>query len=118
MSQATSVDEGIKASKTSLKAQRPRQVGICMKHLPVAPTARFNSQNVPWQRVINSRGIISPRSQPSGAQDQAAALRAEGVDVATGALGELVVDLAQYSWFPRRLPSEARQDRDEHQDST
>lgn len=44
-----------------LTAQRPRQVGICMKHLSHDPDARFNNDNVPWQRVINSKGIISPR---------------------------------------------------------
>lgn len=49
----------------------------------------------------------SRRSQPTGAQNQAAALRAEGVTVTTGALGELMVDLAEYGWFPTVLPSEA-----------
>lgn len=43
------------------KAERPRQVGICLKHLPTNTEARFNHENVPWQRVINSKGIISPR---------------------------------------------------------
>lgn len=41
-----------------------RQVGTCLKHLPSAeddPTRTFHSGNVPWQRVINSKGIISPR---------------------------------------------------------
>lgn len=47
------------------------------------------------------------RSQPSGAQNQATALRAEGVTVTTGALGELMVDFAEHGWFPRILPSEA-----------
>ncbi|KAK3396728.1 6-O-methylguanine DNA methyltransferase [Sordaria brevicollis] len=41
--------------------QRPRQVGVCLKHLPVDPSARFNHENVPWQRVINAKGVISPR---------------------------------------------------------
>ncbi|KAI0136852.1 DNA binding methylated-DNA--cysteine S-methyltransferase [Xylariales sp. AK1849] len=86
--------------------QRPRQVGICLKHLSADQDARFNGNNVPWQRVINSKGTISPRSQPSGARNQAAALQAEGVAVATGTLGELTVDLAEYGWFPRSLPSE------------
>ncbi|PNY24382.1 DNA binding methylated-DNA-cysteine S-methyltransferase [Tolypocladium capitatum] len=114
--------------------QRPRQVGICMKHLPADPTARFNNETVPWQRVINAKGVISPRhltsgptqwriaeqdtdiplrrSQPSGARNQAAALRAEGVEVTTGALGELMVDFAEYGWFPRALPSEGSGERD------
>lgn len=38
-----------------------RQVGICLKHLPDDTSRRFNSGTVPWQRVINSKGIISPR---------------------------------------------------------
>jgi len=47
------------------------------------------------------------RSQPSGARNQATALEAEGVAVATGALGELMVNFDRFGWFPRRLPSEA-----------
>lgn len=86
--------------------QRPRQVGICLKHLPHDPGARHHSGNVPWQRVINSKGVISPRSQPSGARNQAAVLQAEGVTVSTDALGELSVDFSEYGWFPNSLPSE------------
>lgn len=86
--------------------ERPRQVGICLKYLSQDAGAEHHSGNVPWQRVINAKGIISPRSQPSGARNQAAALRAEGVTVSTDALGELSVDLAEYGWFPDILPSE------------
>ncbi|KAI2467795.1 DNA binding methylated-DNA--cysteine S-methyltransferase [Annulohypoxylon bovei var. microspora] len=86
--------------------ERPRQVGICLKHLSQDADSRFNHDNVPWQRVINAKGIISPRSQPSGAQNQAAALRTEGVTVATDALGELMVDFSKHGWFPEELPSE------------
>lgn len=118
---------------------------------------------MPWQRVINSKGIISPRyalhlffisaftwrlprkqgcqlclclafcrvllklisvsttialysSQPSGTQSQAAALRAEGVVVNRGALGELSVDLDVYGWFPERLPSQEREEGDEEEE--
>jgi methylated-DNA-protein-cysteine methyltransferase related protein len=57
------------------------------------------------------------RSQPSGARNQAAALRAEGVTVLTGALGELVVDFAEHGWFPSSLPSQAgTEDSDEDED--
>ncbi|KAI1488736.1 6-O-methylguanine DNA methyltransferase [Biscogniauxia mediterranea] len=100
--------------------QRARQVGICLKYLPrhadddnqnnqnpnQNPINNNNDATVPWQRVINAKGAISPRSQPSGAQSQADALRAEGVAVTRGSLGELLVDLDQYGWFPPRLPSE------------
>ncbi|KAM7203983.1 hypothetical protein V8F33_001954 [Rhypophila sp. PSN 637] len=90
-------------------AQRPRQVGVCLKHLPSDPGARFNHDNVPWQRVINSKGIISPRSVPAATLNQATALQAEGVTVTTSAMGELMVDLREYGWFPRSLPSEANE---------
>ena len=43
---------------------------------------------------------------PGGATRQAVSLRREGVTVAVGALGELIVDLGAYGWFPEYLPSE------------
>ncbi|KAK1991566.1 6-O-methylguanine DNA methyltransferase [Colletotrichum falcatum] len=85
---------------------RPRQVGICLKHLPADPSSRFNDGSVPWQRVINAKGAISPRSQPSGARSQAAALEAEDVQVSRSATGEFRVDFETYGWFPDVLPSE------------
>ncbi|RFU31853.1 hypothetical protein B7463_g4463, partial [Scytalidium lignicola] len=87
--------------------QRPRQVGVCLKHLPEDLSMTFHNGNVPWQRVISSKGSISPRGHPSGAANQAQALRAEGVTVTNGAMGEFLVDLAEYGWFPRQLPSDA-----------
>lgn len=48
-------------------AQRPRQVGVCLKHLPSGTDTstgephHFNNENVPWQRVVNSKGMISHR---------------------------------------------------------
>jgi methylated-DNA-protein-cysteine methyltransferase-like protein len=44
-----------------IKAQRPRQVGVCLKHLPDDASMTFNNGNVPWQRVISAKGQISPR---------------------------------------------------------
>ncbi|PBP21980.1 DNA binding methylated-DNA--cysteine S-methyltransferase [Diplocarpon rosae] len=70
------------------------------------PTHTFHNNNVPWQRVINNKGVISPRGHSSGAASQAQALRSEGVNISTGSLGELSVDLEEYGWFPRQLPSE------------
>ncbi|KAF2791325.1 DNA binding methylated-DNA--cysteine S-methyltransferase [Melanomma pulvis-pyrius CBS 109.77] len=94
------------------KPERPRQVGVCLKNLPSPSTdpsktsPRWNSGNVPWQRVISASGRISPRG-PSGASRHAAALRAENVEVNQGAMGELTVDLGRFGWFPDVLPSEA-----------
>ena len=69
------------------------------------PDARHNSDTVPWQRVINSKGVISVRGA-GGAARQEVALTAEGVEVGRGNLGERTVDFAIYGWFPNHLPSE------------
>lgn len=58
------------------------------------------------RHVEYAADTCTARSQPSGTQNQAAALQAEGVTVATGTLGELSVDFEEYGWFPRVLPSE------------
>ncbi|GAW13227.1 hypothetical protein ANO14919_026070 [Xylariales sp. No.14919] len=90
--------------------QRARQVGVCLKHLPRDPGARFHGGNVPWHRVINANFKISPRSHPAGTRNQAEALLAEGVQVSRNALGEWTIggDRAyeMYGWFPHVLPSE------------
>lgn len=88
-------------------AQRPRQVGVCLKHLPADPASRFNNVTVPWQRVISAKGIISPRSHPTGATSQATKLRQEGVTVTQEAMGQLLVSFGNFGWFPGVLPSEA-----------
>ncbi|KAF2133575.1 hypothetical protein P153DRAFT_382007 [Dothidotthia symphoricarpi CBS 119687] len=94
------------------KPECPRQVGVCLKHLPSASTdsnkkdSTFHSGNVPWQRVVNAKGGISPRG-PGAASQQADALRREGVEVREDAMRQYTVALADYGWFPDVLPSEA-----------
>ncbi|WPH02902.1 Hypothetical protein R9X50_00577000 [Acrodontium crateriforme] len=88
--------------------ERPRQVGMCLKYLPRVeeqPDARYNSASVPWQRVINAKGVISHRGV-NGAERQQAALEEEGVEVSRDAMGERWIDFDVYGWFPRYLPSE------------
>ncbi|GAM84169.1 hypothetical protein ANO11243_021620 [Dothideomycetidae sp. 11243] len=94
------------------------------RHAAKQPNNPFNSNTVPWQRIINSRGSISPRyvilgapaisviqfkchRGPNGASRQASALRREDVVVERGAMGELTIDLGAFGWFPDMLPSEA-----------
>ena len=50
----------------------PRMVGYCLASLP------FDS-DVPWQRVINYKGMVIPRSSGHGSQLQRELLIAEGV---------------------------------------
>ena len=51
----------------------PRMVGYCMASLDPG-------SNVPWQRVINRQGKISPRGAGMGAQLQRELLLQEGVE--------------------------------------
>ncbi|KAJ5198614.1 uncharacterized protein N7498_007731 [Penicillium cinerascens] len=86
--------------------QRPRQVGVCLKSLPNAESGlHYNSATVPWQRVVNTKGMISHRG-PGSAERQAQALRLEGVEVRSDSMGEFHVDFSRYGWFPKHLPSE------------
>ena len=50
----------------------PRMVGYCLASL------EFES-DVPWQRVINYKGMVSPRSSGHGSQLQRELLQEEGV---------------------------------------
>lgn len=67
--------------------KRPRQVGMVLKGLP-------EGTDLPWQRVVNSRGYIPSRGRWWGALEQAARLREEGVPV--DAEGNL--DLEGFRW--------------------
>lgn len=91
--------------------KRARQVGICLKHLPAYDESEpdkyeYHSQNVPWQRVVNSKGGISPRGDSTlGARRQVERLREEGVEVIEPrGLDEASVDMTRYGWFPEDVP--------------
>ncbi|KAL4949530.1 6-O-methylguanine DNA methyltransferase [Aspergillus filifer] len=98
--------------------KRPRQVGICLKHLPDPASGEFfHSGNVPWQRVVNARGMISHRG-PGSAARQAERLRDEGVTVDSDSMGEFYVDFGVFGWFPTEVemsegPVEEDGDKDE-----
>jgi len=55
-----------------VNAATPRMVGYAMAGLPAG-------SDVPWQRVINSQGGISPRGDPLSSGRQRALLEEEGV---------------------------------------
>lgn len=54
----------------------------------------------------------------SGAARQAVALRAEGVEVGRGSLGEYTIDFASYGWFPEVLPSDLAEDESSSDDAS
>ena len=68
-----------------------RQVGYALHALDA-------HSSVPWQRVINAKGRVSPRSVPGFDAVQRALLEREGV--AFEADGR--IDLDRYRWLTRR----------------
>ena len=68
----------------------PRQVGYALHALA-------ESRAIPWHRVLNARGEVSPRSEPRFEAIQRALLEREGV--AFDARGR--VDLSRFRWMPR-----------------
>ena len=93
--------------------KRARQIGICLKHLPgyidnEPDKFEYHSRNVPWQRVVNSKGGISPRGDGGlAANRQVERLRSEGVEVEEGrGASESTVDFSRFGWFPDELPDE------------
>jgi methylated-DNA-protein-cysteine methyltransferase-like protein len=69
---------------------RARQVGWALH-------ASGDESGVPWHRVINARGEVSPRSAPGYDRLQQQLLEREGVEF--DARGR--VALARYGWRPR-----------------
>ena len=66
----------------------PRMVGYCLASLD------FDS-DVPWQRIINYQGKVSPRSTGHGSQVQRELLEEEGVEF--DAQGR--VSFRKYGWM-------------------
>lgn len=66
-----------------------RQVGYAMRDLP-------QGSDLPWHRVLNARGEVSPRAAVGWEDVQRDLLEQEGVELARER-----VDLARYGWKPR-----------------
>lgn len=74
-------------------AGHARQVGYAL-------AAMATERPVPWHRVINVRGEVSPRSEPGGDRAQREFLEREGVVFDRSGR----VDLARFQWRPRDRP--------------
>ncbi len=66
-----------------------RQVGYALASLT-------KDSKVPWHRVINASGKLSPRADPDAVEFQRMLLEAEGVDLDHRAC----IDLGRYRWQP------------------
>ena len=67
-----------------------RQVGYALHDLP-------DGSGVPWHRVINAQGKVSPRADPSYVTIQQKLLEAEGVEIGRGER----ISLKRFGWKPR-----------------
>jgi len=67
-----------------------RQVGYALHALP-------DGTSVPWHRVVNAKGVISPRSAGDSHELQRMLLEAEGVDFTLRG----VIDLRRFGWSLR-----------------
>ena len=70
-----------------------RQVGYALHNLP-------EHSGVPWHRVINAKGEISPRSAGDSHELQRMLLEAEGVEIDLRGR----IELKLYRWKSRRRP--------------
>ena len=68
-----------------------RQVGYALAALPDEL-----SEEVPWQRVINAKGEVSPRSEPGREGLQRAILEHEGIEFSEANR----VDWKRFRWRP------------------
>jgi methylated-DNA-protein-cysteine methyltransferase related protein len=66
-----------------------RQVGYALHALP-------EDRELPWHRVLNAQGEVSPRAEPGREGLQRAMLEAEGVVFTSGGR----VDLGMFRWEP------------------
>lgn len=74
-------------------AGHARQVGYALADLP-------EGTRVPWHRVINAQGRISPRAERGADCEQRRRLEAEGIAFDPTDR----VNLARYQWRPRPAP--------------
>ena len=70
-------------------ARQPRLAGYALRHA---------DDTVPWQRVVNAAGRISPRADPESTPRQRKLLEAEGVRFSPNG----VIDMKRYQWKPRK----------------
>jgi methylated-DNA-protein-cysteine methyltransferase-like protein len=84
---------GLIARAAGLEGQ-PRLVGYALRHA---------TDDVPWHRVVNAQGQISPRADPGSIPLQRTLLESEGVEFGLGGR----IDLRRYLWKPKlQLPDD------------
>jgi methylated-DNA-protein-cysteine methyltransferase-like protein len=85
----------IPAGHVNSYGQIAAQVGTSARVVGFAMAALPHGSDVPWHRVVNSKGQISHRNNSEGAMLQQRLLEAEGVIVSGNQF-----NLNQYLWLP------------------
>jgi methylated-DNA-protein-cysteine methyltransferase-like protein len=96
-----SVVRRIPRGRVATYGQVARLAGLpgCARQVGYALHALDDESSVPWQRVINARGEVSPRAEPGMDGVQRQILEREGL--VFDARGR--IDLERYVWRPRSL---------------
>jgi methylated-DNA-protein-cysteine methyltransferase-like protein len=84
----------IPSGRVATYGQVAAMVGGCTARMVGYAMAALLADDVPWQRVINRQGKISPRGGGDGAWRQQQLLTAEGVEF--NPAGQ--VDLSRFGW--------------------
>ena len=72
---------------------------------PYGERAQANVAAIPWHRVVNAQGRVSPRGDGKSSVVQVTLLRSEGLEVTED--GILVGGLVAVGWFPEPYDLEA-----------
>lgn len=91
----------VPAGRVTTYGRVARQAGCTARTVGFAMAALPAGHDLPWQRVINSQGKVSPRAAGDGDLIQRQLLEGEGVLFDPQAR----VDLRRYGWEPVLLPS-------------
>ncbi|MEM7466950.1 MAG: MGMT family protein [Pseudomonadota bacterium] len=69
-----------------------RQVGYALAQIPA-------EVDIPWHRVINAQGMLSPRANPDSVDYQRELLSLEGIEFGLGGK----IDLEQFLWTAKKV---------------
>ncbi|MBI1732287.1 MAG: MGMT family protein [Gammaproteobacteria bacterium] len=98
---------GIPRGRVSSYGRIAKITGGCTaRQVGYALSALSDESDVPWQRVVNSRGRISARSGGDSHQLQRWLLEDEGVKFGPGD----AIDMGRFGWPDAALPSSASRD--------
>ena len=89
----------IPAGRVATYGQIAEEAGFrgCARQVGYALAASPEHLDLPWHRVINAQGRVSPRAHSKFHEFQEELLRREGIEMPNGR-----VDLTRYRWDPER----------------